>query len=137
MRLTTQVNLPKMKEGGLDVSFMIVYVGAGAASTPEGYESAYDAGGREVRRGPPADEQLAPNRDWPRADAGRRRPDRRVRTKVAVIGVENGYPIGTDIERVKEFYDRGGRYMSLAHNGHSQLSDSNTGEANNSGRTAA
>ncbi len=29
MRLTTQVNLPKMKEGGLDVSFMIVYVGQG------------------------------------------------------------------------------------------------------------
>jgi membrane dipeptidase len=45
-----------------------------------------------------------------------------------VIGVENGYPIGTDIQRVKEFYDRGGRYMSLAHNGNSQLSDSNTGE---------
>ena len=49
--------------------------------------------------------------------------------KVALIGVENGYPIGTDIGRVKEFYDRGARYMSLAHNGHSQLSDSNTGEA--------
>jgi len=48
--------------------------------------------------------------------------------KVAVIGVENGYSIGTDIKRVKEFYDRGGRYMSLAHNGHSQLADSNTGE---------
>ena len=29
MRLTTQVNLPKMIEGGLDVSFMIVYVGPG------------------------------------------------------------------------------------------------------------
>ncbi|HUE11102.1 MAG TPA: membrane dipeptidase, partial [Steroidobacteraceae bacterium] len=29
---------------------------------------------------------------------------------------------------VKEFYDRGGRYMSLAHNGNSQLADSNTGE---------
>src|SRR5262249_21845870 len=26
------------------------------------------------------------------------------------------------------FYDRGGRYMSLAHNGNNQLSDSNTGE---------
>ena len=45
-----------------------------------------------------------------------------------VIAVENGYPIGTDIKRVKEFYDRGGRYMSLAHNGNSQLADSNTGE---------
>jgi membrane dipeptidase len=48
--------------------------------------------------------------------------------RIAVIGVENGYPIGTDIKRVKEFYDRGGRYMSLAHNGNSQLADSNTGE---------
>ena len=32
------------------------------------------------------------------------------------------------LARVKEFYDRGARYLSLAHNGHSQLSDSNTGE---------
>ncbi len=48
--------------------------------------------------------------------------------KVALIGIENAYPLGTDIKRVKEFYDRGGRYMSLAHNGHSQLADSNTGE---------
>src|SRR5262249_551654 len=51
--------------------------------------------------------------------------------KEGVIAVENGYPIGTDINRVKEFYDRGARYLSLAHNGHSQLADSNTGEANN------
>ena len=40
MRLTTQVNLPKMKEGGLDVSFMIAYVGQGPL-TPAGYERAY------------------------------------------------------------------------------------------------
>jgi membrane dipeptidase len=48
--------------------------------------------------------------------------------RIAVIGVENAYPIGTDLKKVKEFYDRGGRYMSLAHNGNSQLADSNTGE---------
>ena len=40
MRLTSQVNLPKMVEGGLDVSFMIAYVGQGAL-TPEGYDRAY------------------------------------------------------------------------------------------------
>src|SRR4051794_39560703 len=39
-RLTTQVNLPKMKQGGLDVSFMIAYVGQGP-QTPEGYQRAY------------------------------------------------------------------------------------------------
>src|SRR5438034_11499254 len=42
MRLTTQVNLPKMKEGGLDVSFFIVYVGQGDL-TPAGYDNAYRA----------------------------------------------------------------------------------------------
>ena len=51
---------------------------------------------------------------------------------MALIGVENGYPLGDDpataLARIKEFYDRGARYLSLAHNGHSQLSDSNTGE---------
>jgi len=40
MRLTTQVNIPKMVEGGMDVSFMIVYVGQGPL-TPEGYDNAY------------------------------------------------------------------------------------------------
>jgi membrane dipeptidase len=39
MRLTTQVNLPKMIEGGMDVSFMIVYVDQGPL-TPEGYDNA-------------------------------------------------------------------------------------------------
>ena len=40
MRLTTQVNLPKMIEGDMDVSFMIVYVGQGPL-TAEGYDNAY------------------------------------------------------------------------------------------------
>src|SRR6267142_688119 len=40
MRLTTQVNLPKMIEGRMDVSFMIVYVGQGEL-TPEGFDGAY------------------------------------------------------------------------------------------------
>lgn len=41
-RLDTQVNLPKMLEGGLDASFFVVYVGQGPL-TPEGYDKAYQA----------------------------------------------------------------------------------------------
>jgi membrane dipeptidase len=48
--------------------------------------------------------------------------------KVIFIGIENGFSVGTDLARIKQFADLGGRYMSLAHNGHSQFSDSNTGE---------
>ncbi len=129
MRLTTQVNLPKMIEGGLDVSFMIAYTGQGPL-TPAGYDNAYRQAVAKFDAVHRLTEQIAPDaiglaltpEDVRRIAASGR--------KVAVIGIENGYPIGTDISRVKEFYDRGGRYMSLAHNGHSQLADSNTGEAN-------
>ena len=88
------------------------------------------SGDREVRRDPPADRADRARQDRPRAHGRRRAAHLRSGKKVAFIGVENGYPIGEDIARVKEFYDRGARYMSLAHNGHSQLSDSNTGERN-------
>jgi membrane dipeptidase len=135
MRLTTQVNLPKMKEGGLDVSFFVVYVGqpdprqTPDALQPAGYDRAYraaiakfDAVHRLTEQIAPTDIELALTpADVVRISKGGR--------KVAVIGVENGYPIGTDIKKVKELFDRGGRYMSLAHNGHNQLADSHTGEA--------
>ena len=127
-RLTTQVNLPKMKEGGLDVAFFIVYVGQGPL-TPEGYASAYRQAIEKFDAVHRLTEQIAPQEiglALSAADVTRIAASGR---KVAVIGIENGYPIGTDINRVREFYQRGGRYLSLAHNGHNQLSDSNTGEA--------
>ena len=140
MRLTTQVNLPKMKEGGMDVSFMVVYVGQqnppqfADAFQPSGYERAYKAAIAKFDAIHRLTEQIAPKdielaltaADVVRiANSGK---------KVAVIGIENGYPLGTDINRVKEFWQRGGRYLSLAHNGHSQLADSHTGEAANEWR---
>jgi len=127
MRLTTQVDLPKMEEGGLDVAFFIVYVGQGPLSA-EGYDGAYrqavskfDAIHRLTR-------EIAPDRiglALTPADVRRLAGEGK---RVAVIGVENGYPVGENVARLKEFFDRGGRYMSLAHNGNNQLSDSNTGE---------
>jgi len=103
-RLTTQVNLPKMRDGGLDVSFMIAYVGQGPL-TDEGYANAYrqvvakfDAVHRLAEQIAPREVGLAltPDDVLRIAKSGR---------KVAVIGIENGYPIGTDIRRVREFYD--------------------------------
>ena len=130
MRLTTQVNLPKMVEGGLDVSFMIAYVGQGPL-TPEGFDNAYKQVVAKFDAVHLLTKELAPNQIGLALTPDDVRKIAASKRKVAVIGIENGYPIGTDIKRVKEFWDRGGRYMSLAHNGHSQLADSNTGEANN------
>lgn len=127
MRLATQVNLPKMVEGGMDVSFMIVYVGQGPL-TPAGYDGAYKLAIEKFDAIHRLTEKLAPDSIGLALTPADVIALHKQGKKIAVIGVENGYPIGTDIRRVKEFYDRGARYMSLAHNGNSQLADSNTGE---------
>ena len=78
MRLTTQVNLPKMKEGGLDASFFIVYVGQGDADAGR-LRCGLSSGDREVRRHPPAHRADRAERDRAGADAGRRAADRQER----------------------------------------------------------
>jgi len=127
MRLTTQVNIPKMVEGGMDVSFMIVYVGQGPL-TPEGYADAYRQAVAKFDAIHRLTEKIAPDSIGLALSPADVLALHKKHLRIAVIGVENGYPIGTDIHKVQEFYDRGGRYMSLAHNGNSQLADSNTGE---------
>jgi membrane dipeptidase len=126
--LDTQVNLPKMKRGGLDAAFFIVYVGQGPL-TPEGFDSAYAAAIEKFEAIHRLTKVLAPDQIELALTADDVRRINAKGKKVALIGIENGYPIGNDISRVKEFHDRGGRYLSLAHNGHSQLADSNNGEA--------
>ncbi|MFC6645679.1 dipeptidase [Granulicella cerasi] len=126
-RLTTQVNLPKMIEGGMDVSFMIVYVEQGPL-TPAGYDDAYKQAIAKFEAIHRLTEQIAPDKFGLALTPKDVVALHKQAKKAVVIGVENGYPIGTDVARVKEFYDRGARYLSMAHNGASQLADSNTGE---------
>src|SRR5690606_29865259 len=126
--LDTQVNLPKMEEGGLDVAWLIVYTGQDSLNA-EGYAKAqenamakFDAIHRLCEEIAPEQIELAlTSEDVRRIVASGK--------KVAMIGVENAYPLGEDISKIEEYHRLGARYISLAHNGHSQFSDSNTGEA--------
>ena len=130
-RLENQVNLPKMVEGGLDAAFFIVYVGQGAL-TQEGYDRAYQAASEKFDAIHRLTKEIAPDKIGLALTSEDARRLNAQKKKIAFIGVENGYPLGdekTAIARVREFHQRGARYLSLAHNGHSQLADSNTGEA--------
>ena len=129
--LGNQVNLPKMTAGGLDASFFVVYVGQGPL-TAEGYDGAYQQAIAKFDAIHRLTEKIAPDKIELAFTAADVRRISKAGKKVALIGVENGYPLGdasTAIKRVQEFHARGARYLSLAHNGHSQLADSNTGEA--------
>lgn len=127
-RLNTQVDIPKMKEGGLDVAWFIVYTGQGELNE-EGYSKAKENAYSKFEAIANLTSQFAPE-DIELARSSQEVFDIVDRGKlVAMIGVENAYPIGTDLSEVERYHELGARYISLAHNGHSQFSDSNTGEA--------
>jgi len=127
MDLPTQVTLPKIYEGGLDVVWLVVYVGQGEL-TEEGYEQAtkdamakFDAIHWLAEEKAPDQIEIAYTSDDVRRiiESGK---------KVAMICLENAYQVGLDLGNIEKFQKLGARYMSLSHNGHSQFSDSNTGE---------
>lgn len=127
--LDTQVTLPKLDEGRVDVTWFIVYTGQGE-HTPEGYRKAYENAMAKFEAIHRLTNEIAPEQIGLATNSQEVRDLVEQGKKVAMIGVENGYPVGTDIKNVEKFYDLGARYMSLSHNGHSQLCDSNTGEEN-------
>lgn len=124
VRGKAQVDFPKMREGGYDSAFFIVYTAQGrldAAGYAKAYAEAnakFDAIWRMARLHPD-DIAVALTAD----DAVKLHRQGRL---VALIGIENGYPMGEDVGRIAEFWRRGARYMGIAHNGHTQLGDSHT-----------
>ena len=123
----SQVHIPGMEAGGLDVAWFIVYTGQGDL-TQEGYALAASNADDKFNAIHRLVSEYAADRIELALTAADVRRIWKSGKKIAMIGVENGFPIGEDVNNVEVFYNRGARYMSLAHNGHSQLSDSNTGE---------
>ncbi len=124
-----QVDLPKMIEGGLDAAFFIVYVGQ-TERTLENYEQAKADAMTKFNAIHRMAEEMYPDRieialtadDFERiAAAGKR---------VAAIGIENGYVIGTDLSLLETYHALGTRYITLAHGGHNDIADSATPREN-------
>jgi membrane dipeptidase len=124
-----QNDLPKMREGGLDAAYFIVYVGQGER-TPEGYEAAFEGAMRKfdgIRRMTyelyPDEIELAYTAD----DVERIHGEGRL---VALIGIENGFILGPDLSRIERYHELGARYVTLTHNGHNDIGDAAVERAN-------
>ncbi|HPJ80074.1 MAG TPA: membrane dipeptidase, partial [Prolixibacteraceae bacterium] len=121
---TGKVDLPRMKEGGLDVMFFAIFTSQ-EKRTPAGYEEVYRLAHRmtdstlaAVRRYPElAEVALAP------ADAARIEKQGK---RAIYLGMENGFPLGKEIGRVEEFYNKGIRYITLCHSKHNDICDSSS-----------
>ncbi len=119
-----RVDFPRMVQGGLDAVFMAVFVGQ-RPLTAENYAQAreralktFDLLDRELER---LAEQATLALGSDQVEAIRESGKRAV-----FLGLENGFPIGEDLDMVAEFYRRGARYITLAHSAHNQICDSST-----------
>ena len=119
-----KVDLPRMKEGGLDAVFFAVFVSQ-RARTPEGNNEAkeralrtFDAIHEAIKtHSNLAELALIPDDAYRIEKVGKR---------AIYIGVENGYPVGNDISLIKKYYDLGARYITLCHTRNNDICDSST-----------
>ena len=122
-RPLSQVDIERMRAGGLDAAFFIVYTSQGALQ-PHGYSQAlaraFDKFS-DIRR--MTDVQYSEDIALALSSTDIRQFHAENK-RIALIGVENGYPIGDNINLLNVFFNYGARYFGLVHNGHNQLADS-------------
>ncbi len=123
----SQVDYPRMVEGGLDGGFWVIYMGQGPL-TPEGYRNVRDAA---LLRAMSIQKMVAANPDkfelaLTAADAARINATGK---KIVYVSIENSYELGEDLSLLDTFYKLGARMAGPVHNGTNQLADStNPGE---------
>jgi membrane dipeptidase len=124
LRASGKIDLPRMREGGLDAEFFAAFVGQGPR-TPEGYARAKDGALKAVEAVRRMTVTYADTIGLAVDPAGARRL-KKAGKLTAFIGMENGYPLGRDLSLVKAFYDKGVRYITLCHSSDNDICDSST-----------
>lgn len=119
-----RVDFPRMKEGGLDAMFFAAFTGQ-KPRTPENIAEAYKTANDMIEA------TKAACLKYSNLAAVAYRADDAANLerqgKLAIyVGMENGFPLGTDISRVKEFYDKGVRYITLCHSYNNDICDSSS-----------
>lgn len=116
------VDFPRMIEGGLDAEFFAVFTGQGPRN-----DSSYNIVHQKALG---IFEALHKNveKNFAMAEIAYTADDayriKKAGKLAAFIGIENGYPIGMDISRIKQYYDLGARYITLSHSRNNDICDS-------------
>ena len=117
-----EFDYPRARAGGLDVAFMSIYTSAREDVEGKARQSAHaqiDSIEALVQRHPDRFAILTSPRDVERLRAGGR--------VLLPLGMENGAPLGDELSQVQHFFDRGVRYITLAHSAANRIADSSYG----------
>ena len=112
------VDFPKLRRGGVDAAFFALYVPARMTES-EGFEYA-----ERLLSG--VEKAVSDNASVAAfATTAEQAWENKSKSLFSVfLGLENGAPIGSDIDRLKYFYDKGVRYVTLCHSLDNQICDS-------------
>ena len=118
------VDFPRMAEGGLHSEFFAVFIAQGPRN-----DSSYTIANRKaldifeaIHKNVEKNSSVAEMAYSP-DDAYRIFKEGKI---AAFIGLENGYAIGKDISKIKQYYDLGARYITLCHSKNNDICDSST-----------
>ena len=114
-----EFDYPKARTGGLDVAFMSIYTSPRQDAEGTAWQAAnemIDAVEALAQRHPDRFALLRSPGDVERLRAGDR--------VLLPLGMENGAPLGDDLANVRFFFDRGVRYITLAHSAANRIADS-------------
>jgi membrane dipeptidase len=118
------VDFPRMKEGGLDAEFFAVFIGQGPRN-----DSTFDSVHKKaveifesIHKNVEKNSLMA-SVALKADDAYRLKKEGKI---AAFIGLENGYPIGKDISRIRQYSELGARYITLSHTRNNDICDSST-----------
>jgi membrane dipeptidase len=120
----SQVDIPRMVEGGLDGGFLVIYTAQGS-NDAAGFA---EARSKALRRAAAIHRVLGENRRsiglaLTADDAERLHREGR---RIAFISIENSWPLGEDLSLLETFHRLGVRMAGPVHSKNNQLADSTT-----------
>ena len=114
-----EFDYPKARAGGLDIAFMSIYTSPKQDADGSAWQVAnamIDGVEALAQRHPGKFAVLTSPRDVDRLRAGGR--------VLLPLGMENGAPLGDKLDNVRFFFERGVRYITLAHSANNRIADS-------------
>lgn len=119
-----KLDLPRMKEGGLDGVFFAVFIGQ-EERTEEGNRNALSDANEIIDSIRSTVSRYSGQLEIAVSPKEFRKIEKQDKHAI-FLGMENGYPIGTDLSLVDSFYNEGIRYITLCHSYNNDICDSST-----------
>ena len=120
----SRVDFPRMEEGGLDAIFFAAFTSQ-RARNDENTQKAYELANEMIEK------TYEVCKKYNNMAEVATTPEDVVRLekegkRAIYIGMENGFPLGQELDRVEEFYNKGVRYITLCHSSNNDVCDSST-----------